>query len=151
MKSLALEISLMFVVALIAVSVVEFQPVAQETPEQIIEDKAQPYETHPDMLLVAFTVQRSGPPLIDHVELVEKGRVSTPLDGDGRLKLIGGDGQVLYSLFFAVDFLLLDGPTERLEKMSYTYVLPYAPQVTKVVLNTPQGELVYDIPEDVRP
>ena len=96
------------------------------------------------MLQVCFTLYPDRPPIIDEVSRLAEGRLSTPPSGDNSLKLIGPNGQILYTLSFTAQFTLLDGPVEPLEQMSYSYILPNAPQVTKVVLSTPQGEVVYD-------
>ena len=150
MKSLGIEVGLVFLVAAIAVGLVEFRSTLPPPAPQTIEQKAQPHETHPDMLMVAFTIHQAAPPVIDTVKLLAEGRVSTPLVGDNQIKLAGQDGQILYRLSFAADFVLLDGPTDPLEKMNYIFVLPYTPQVAKIVLSTSNGEVVYDVPEDIR-
>ncbi len=154
MKYLGLEIGLMFVMALLAVSMVEIGAIPPDPdpppPPITIEEKARPHQTHSDMLLISFTVYPAQTPTIEEVRLLNEGRISNPPHGDNRLKLIAKDGQVLYNLPFFSDFVLIDGPSQPLNKMSYTYVLPYTQQVTKIALSTLQGEVVYNIPPDIK-
>ncbi len=154
MKYLGLEIGLMFVTALLAVSLVEFGAIPPDSgppsPPTTIEEKARPYQTHSDMFLVSFTVYPRQVPTIEEVRLLSEGRVSNPPPGDNHLKLIAQDGQVLYNLPFFTDFVLIDGPSQPLNRMSYTYVLPYTEQVTKIALSTPQGEVIYNISSDIK-
>ncbi len=154
MKSLGLELVLMFIIALLAVSLVEIRatPLNPDPtfPQTTIEEKAQPHQTHPNMLLISFTVYPTQAPIIEEVRLLSEGRVSKPLPGDNHLKLIAQDGQVLYNLSFFADFVLIDGPAQTLDKMNYSYVLPYTEQVAKVALSTPQGEVIRKIPSDIK-
>ena len=108
-------------------------------PPSQVELKATPFSTHENMLAVNITARRLSSPSIDDITLLEKGRLSTSVPGDSRIKLLNSDREELFTLEFEATYAVTSDPTQLRDEVLLTFVLPYSPEVAIVRVETPQG------------
>ena len=116
-------------------------------PEEV-DLKSTPFFTHEGMLGVDVTARRLTSPSIDDMFLLEQGRVSTSVPGDGRIKLLNAVREELFVLDFEVSYTTTSSGANLRDEVLLTFVLPYSPEVEIVRVETPQGSAEQTVPRD---
>ena len=84
-------------------------------------------------------------PKIEKIIHLDRARLSVYPKGDNHIELVDGNGKVLYSQSFLVEFL--DGdPPQPVDSKTVIFVLPSVGGATEVVVKTSNGQVKYDIP-----
>lgn len=131
--------------AILLVAILLFIVLRLVSQPKEVDLKATPFSTHEGMLAVDVTVRRLTSPSIDNTFLLEQGRVSTSVLGDGRLKLLNSQREELFVLDFEVSYATTSSATSLRDEVLLTFVLPYSPDVKIVRLETPQGSAEQEI------
>jgi hypothetical protein len=103
-----------------------------------LEQKQTPFATYNKMLAISVTANRLASPTIDNVEWLDQGRVSTPVPGNGRLKLLREDRTELLVLDFEINYSMTGSDVLR-DSVLLTFVMPHSSEVFSIRLETPQG------------
>jgi len=105
-----------------------------------VEEKALPYVTHKEMLLISVTIYKDRPPVIVDLALLPEGRASPSSGGQDTIDLVDERGQVVYTFAFVPDFQSTAIGAEEVTEVSYSFVLPYDNRAQKVVVTTAAGQ-----------
>ena len=113
---------------------------ASEEPD--IEQKARPFTTQSEMLVVTVAVYQDAPPQILDVQPLKSGRVSVTRPGPYTLALESNNGQTRYRLTFRVAFTM-PGLHEEVDEARQVLVVPAGDDIARLVLSGAQGEATY--------
>lgn len=112
-----------------------------------LQEKSQPLQTHPEMLLVQCAFYPEDSPTIEEIEYLEQGRITlVAAEGDYAIELLDQEGQVLYRQRFDILFMSMGDPPVLADQVDKTFVVPYNKEVTSVRLVTPQGQTEATLP-----